>query len=252
MKKEATFTVSIGEVANLIDAWVTNQAGWEIYDEYGTEKHVYKCTGGNTPFYLYVDDDTAGYAEVKLWENWDNVSHTGSGNSTTTQYIVKYPATWRVVGDTDHIIVYCADTINYARGMYAGYTTPILADDTKAILILAANTSSSTNGWVTTHSFEYGQWLFKYGGGTAQNAYFYHPFINDDQAIAINGEGIVLFKPYVGESPQNKRARGIQKSIFGDGTALITGFSVGDTIYLDEMPYVARQCYNCYAWIKNG
>lgn len=252
MKKEASFTAAVGEVIDLLDLWITAQAGWSEYDSYGTEKKVYLCDGGSVPFYLYVDDDTAGYSEVKLYEKWDKGAHTGSGNSTATQYIVKNAATWRVVGDVDHLIIYCADTVDYARGMYAGYTTPIISGDTKSIFIIASNSSSGTHGFITVTNYSYGFFLFKYGGGVSQGGFVYHPGLDNDQAIAINGEGIVLFPPYVGENSQNKRARGTQKSIYGDGSNLVTGFSVGDTIYLDEMPFVARRVYDGYCWVKNG
>jgi len=252
MKKEATFTVSPGEVIDLIEAWVAEQANWEEYDTYGTEKAVFKCTGGNTNFYLYVDDDTAGYAEVKLWEEWNNVTHAGSGNSTTTQYIVKYAANWRIVGDTDHLILYMTDGTNYARGMYCGYTTPVLPSDTKAILLVAAYSNSSTTGYVSPYNYAYGYWLFGYPAGAEQKTFFYHPTVPNDMAIATGGENVVLFHPYVGIQPQANRARGIQKSVFGDGTSVIDGFTVNDTIYLNEMPYVCRAVYNGYCWIKNG
>jgi len=252
MKKEATFSVSVGEVIDLLDLWVADQSGWSEFDSYGTEKKIYKCDGGTVPFYLYVDDDTAGYAEVRLSEGWDKDNHNAIGNNTTVQYIVKYACTWRVVGGVDHLVLYAADTISYARGMYAGYTTPIISGDTKSIFIIASSSSSGTNGFITVHIGDYGYWLFKYGGGVSQGGFVYHPYLNDDQAIAINGQGIVLFPPYVGEYSQNKRARGIQKSVYGDGTSLVTGFSVGDTIYLDEMPFVARQVYGGYCWVKNG
>lgn len=252
MKKEATFSVSVGEVIDLLDLWVADQSGWSEYDSYGTEKKIYKCDGGTVPFYLYVDDDTAGYAEVKLYENWNNVAHTGSGNSTAAQYIVKNAATWRVVGGVDHLIIYCADTVDYARGMYAGYTTPIISGDTNSIFIIASSSSSSTSGFITVHNLSFGFFLFKYGGGVSQGGFVYHPTIGTDLEISINGEGVVLFPPYVCEKPQAYRCRGRQKSIYGNGNHLPAGFSVGDTIYLDELPFVARQVYGGYCWVKNG
>ena len=136
--------------------------------------------------------------------------------------------------------------------MYAGYTSPILSSDTNSIFIIASNSSSSTSGLVTTHNYDYGYWLFKYGGGTPQAGSLYHPTIGTDLEISINGEGVVLFPPYVGEKPQAYRCRGRQKSIYGNGSHLPAGFSVGDTIYLDELPFVARQVYGGYCWIKNG
>jgi len=252
MKKEATFSVSVGEVIDLLDLWVADQSGWSEYDSYGTEKKIYKCDGGTVPFYLYVDDDTADYAEVRLSAGWDKDNHIAIGNNTTVQYIVKYACTWRVVGDVDHLVLYAADTITYARGMYAGYTSPILSSDTNSIFIIASNTSSSTSGLVTSHSGDYGYWLFKYGGGTPQAGSLYHPTIGTNLEISINGEGVVLFPPYVVEKPQAYRCRGRQKSIYGNGGHLPAGFSVGDTIYLDELPFVARQVYGGYCWIKNG
>ena len=83
MKKEANFTPAAGQAISLIDAWVTDQDGWSIFDAIDDQHKVYLCDGGATDFYLYVDDDQSGYSELKVWEGWNSGDHTGTGNNTT-------------------------------------------------------------------------------------------------------------------------------------------------------------------------
>jgi hypothetical protein len=43
MKKEANFTPAAGQAISLIDAWVTVQDGWSIFDAIDDQHKVYLC-----------------------------------------------------------------------------------------------------------------------------------------------------------------------------------------------------------------
>ena len=83
---------AIGDLLAFLDEFLVKNSHWSIHDAAaGTNAKVYRChdADNNVSFYLYVQDNWAAYARPQMWENWDAVTHTGSGASTTLAYIVK-------------------------------------------------------------------------------------------------------------------------------------------------------------------
>lgn len=255
MKKEANFTPAAGQAISLIDAWVTDQDGWSIFDAIDDQHKVYLCDGGATDFYLYVDDDQSGYSELKLWEGWNNESHEGSGNNTTTMYLIKKAGYYRCVGNKTYISVYHASATTNNWGFYAGYCIPLFDTDTKCICI---NADSSSNPSYTTFLFNNntsGYFLFPFTGGLPTQSFLYMPNLADKMSIAINNQGLCLFKVYAGEALSNNKNRCTLQEIFGCGSSYPAGFAVNDLAYIGETSFVLKKGHSSspsYYFIKNG
>jgi hypothetical protein len=81
-----TVTKTEGKLIAIFDAVLPNNEFWSIFDaSAGTNCKVYRQYNPeeNSEFYVKVDDNYADYAQIELWEDWDEVSHAGVGVSMT-------------------------------------------------------------------------------------------------------------------------------------------------------------------------
>ena len=255
MKKEANFTPAAGQAISLIDAWVTDQDGWSIFDAIDDQHKVYLCDGGATDFYLYVDDDQNNYSKLYLWEGWNNESHEGSGNNTTTMYLIKGAGSYRCVGNSTYISVYHGDSTSNNWGFYAGYFIPLIETDTKCIGITGDSSLSPGNTLFLYNAYANGYFLFPFAGGLPTQIYTYMPNFGSYMSIAINNQGLCLLKVYAGENLVNKKNRCTYQDIFGCGSTLPTGFAVNDLAYIGGTAFVIKKSNAAspsYYFIKNG
>ena len=256
MKKEANFTPAAGQAISLIDAWVTDQDGWSIFDAIDDQHKVYLCDGGATDFYLYVDDVQNNYSKLYLWEGWNNETHEGTGNNTSVMFLVKKAGIYRCIGNSTYISIYHAPSTTYNWGFYAGYLTPIIATDTKCIILVADVSDNPSNTIFMRHDYSNGYFLFPFSGGLPVQSHLFHASITPNFSNTINNQGLCLFRIYAGEVPSNKKSRGTFQDIFGCGTYRPSGFEVNDTAYIGETAFVLKLAYvsgiSSYYFIKNN
>lgn len=255
MKKEANFTPAAGQAISLIDAWVTDQNGWSIFDAIDDQHKVYLCDGGATDFYLYVDDDQSGYSELKLWEGWNSETHEGTGNNTSVMYLVKKAGLYRCVGNSTYISVYHAASTSSNWLFYAGYLNPLIDTDTKCITIQGDVSTNPSNSIALAHNITNGYFLFPFAGGLPVKSHLWHPSMTPYLSNTINNQGLCLFKIYVGEEPSNKKSRGTLQDFYGLANYVPLGFAVNDVAYIGETPFVLKYCYyssSSYYFVKNA
>jgi hypothetical protein len=255
MKKEVKLSPVVGTVISLIDSWIAEASNWFEWDDLGSNSKIYKCNGGNTEFYLQVDDNFTTYCKVKLWESWNNETHAGSGAVTPFKCMFKSTDYYRCIGDNKYICVYDYQSTSQITLFYAGYITPLLSEDTKAIYITGNNTTSSGDSLCFCNNQSLGSFLFSFSGGLPVADWSLHAYITDPSMFTINNQSLVLFYVYLGEYQSNKKVRGFVPNIFGVGPNPPSGLTAGDNIYIGDTPYqLVRKSSSPYnvIFIKNA
>ena len=115
-------TAAAGGLISLLDAVLVLNANWSIHDAAAAANcKVYECATAGAAFFLYVDDNQADYAKIRIYEAWDAGAHTGSGTNTSATDL-----RWRkVIGATlfilnDTRVIYSMMGTNQNNSFYAG------------------------------------------------------------------------------------------------------------------------------------
>lgn len=115
-----------GRLITLLDTVLVANEHWSIYDAAaGTNAKVYECTdaGENCLYYVYVDNNNAGYGIIQLWEGWNAGTHAGTGVSltavgTSSSLKLTYGAGGYGVSVRNHCFIF-QDYVG-SRGTYIG------------------------------------------------------------------------------------------------------------------------------------
>lgn len=139
---EITIDGSFASLINELDTYLVANAKWTLHDSAAaTNEKVYKQENTTTTseFYLLVKNNFSGFVGFQLYEDWDEVGHTGSGNNTTLGYLTISGTTAIALAVHDDYLM----IVNKTDGQAVYFGQMDREDTTKNTPVAIVKTSSS-------------------------------------------------------------------------------------------------------------
>jgi hypothetical protein len=125
-------SAAAGGLISVLDTELVKHTNWSIFDAAaGTNAKVYRCqdTVRGVLFYVYVDDNQANYAKVRVWETWNDTTHVGGGKNTAELYFLHSDSNYIVIL-RDNNFIYVTNGGHLDRSpYYVGELIPIISGD---------------------------------------------------------------------------------------------------------------------------